>query len=217
MKQALVVYGGWDGHEPKLVSQFVASLLEKNDFEVRLSDTLDAFLDAEALKAMDLIVPIWTMGKISDEQLKPVLAAVENGTGIAGCHGGMCDAFRESTDWQFMTGGQWVAHPGNDGVEYRVDIVKDSHPIVSGIDAFMVKSEQYYLHVDPANHILATTEFPLVPGPHSPNGKVAMPVLWTKSWGHGRVFFNALGHHADVLYPEPVRTIMERGLLWAAR
>jgi Uncharacterized protein conserved in bacteria len=217
MKRALIVRGGWDGHEPVQVSELFASLLRKNGFEVELSDSLDSFLDAKKLAALDLIVPVWTMGKISDEQLKPLLAAVEGGTGLAGCHGGMCDAFRESCDWQFMTGGQWVAHPGGDGVEYSVHPIPGSSPIVEGLGDFTVKSEHYYLHVDPAVKVIASTEFPLVPGPHSPNGACAMPVAWTKYWGAGKVFYCSLGHHADVFDAPGPRAMMERGLLWAAR
>jgi uncharacterized protein len=216
MKSALIVRGGWDGHEPVQVSELFASLLRRNGFEVELSESLDSFLDAGRLASLDLIVPVWTMGKISEEQLKPVLAAVEGGVGLAGCHGGMCDAFRESCDWQFMTGGQWVAHPGGDGVEHLVHVIPGSSPVVEGIPDFMVKTEQYYMHVDPAVRVLATTNFPVVPGPHSPNGVVSMPVAWTKRWGAGRVFYSSLGHHADVFDIVPALRLMERGLLWAA-
>ena len=217
MKHALVVYGGWDGHQPDLVAALSRTLLEKNGFEVTVSTTLDSFVDAQLMAGLDLIVPIYTMSQITKEQCQGVLDAVAAGAGIAGCHGGMCDAFRENVDWQFLTGGQWVAHPGNDGVEYTVVPVRHSHPIVEGIEAFSVKSEQYYLHVDPAVKVLATTEFPVVDGPHSSNGRVAMPVAWTKFWGKGRVFYTSLGHHCDILEAEPARTMYERGLVWAAR
>ncbi|MGI6082783.1 MAG: ThuA domain-containing protein [Limnochordia bacterium] len=216
MQKALIVYGGWKGHEPDLVAETFRQILVELGFSVELSDTLDAFLDADKLMGLNLIVPVWTMGKITNEQLQPVLRAVEHGVGIAGCHGGLCDAFRESTQWQFMTGGNWVAHPGNADVEYRVEIVKGSHPIVQDIDDFTVRSEQYYLHVDPAVKVLATTEFPIVDGPHSPNGRVDMPVIWIKYWGAGRVFYNSLGHDNKTIAAEPVRTLMKRGFTWAA-
>lgn len=217
MKRALIVWGGWDGHEPRQVADLYEEILKAQGYDVEVSDTLDAFLDAEKLLGLDLILPQWTMGEITPEQCAPVLAAVASGVGLAGCHGGMCDSFRQNVDWQFMTGGQWVAHPGNDGTEYRVNPVRNAHPIVAGIDDFMVKSEQYYLHVDPAVRVLATTDFPVADGPHVPNGRVAMPVVWTKYWGRGKVFYTALGHHADVLHAQPVRTILERGLLWASK
>lgn len=216
MNRALIVRGGWDGHEPVEVSEVFRKVLEESGFEVEISETLDSFLDVEKLKSLDLIVPIWTMGKITKEQCQPVLEAVASGVGIAGCHGGMCDAFRENVDWQFMTGGQWVAHPGGDGVEYVVNIKKGSSPIVEGIEDFVVKSEQYYVHVDPAVEVLATTTFPTVDGPHAANGKVDVPVVWTKRWGKGRVFYTSLGHHADVFDIEPALTIARRGFLWAA-
>ncbi|NLV91464.1 MAG: hypothetical protein GX030_03610 [Firmicutes bacterium] len=218
-KKALIVWGGWEGHEPKEVSEIFRKTLEEEGFEVEVSDTLDAFLDEDKLKSLNLIVPVWTMGKITQEQLQPVLAAVESGVGLAGCHGGMCDAFRESTDWQFMTGSQWVAHPGNDGVEYMVYIKRGSSPIVEGIPDFKVASEQYYIHVDPAVEVLATTIFPApgTSGPHTANGPVEVPVMYTKRWGKGRVFYSSLGHHADIFdIPEALET-MRRGVLWAAK
>lgn len=214
-KKALIVRGGWDGHQPVEVSELFRDILTEEGFEVEISETLDAFLDVEKLKALDLIIPVWTMGSITREQVGPVLEAVASGVGLAGCHGGMCDAFRESVHWQFMTGGQWIAHPGGDGVEYVVNIKRGSSPIVEGIEDFTVKSEQYYVHVDPAVEVLATTRYPVVDGPHSANGEVDVPVIWTKRWGKGRVFYCSLGHHADVLEPQHTRTIMRRGFLWA--
>ena len=217
MKKALIVWGGWDGHEPKEIAKVFSDLLVNEGFEVEVSDTLDSFKDKEKLMDLNLIIPVWTMGEITGEQLQPVLEAVESGVGIVGCHGGMCDAFRESTEWQFMTGGQWVAHPGNDGVEYTVNIISKSSPIVEGINDFKVVSEQYYLHVDPAIEVLATTTFQGTNGPHATNGKVDMPVVWTKTWGQGRVFYNSLGHHADIFDNPDILEIMRRGFLWAAK
>jgi len=215
-RSALIVWGGWDGHEPKQVAEIFRRLLAAEDFHVDVADTLDAFADEADLLKRDLIVPVWTMGTIKPEQLKPVTKAVRHGVGIAGCHGGMCDSFRDATEWQFMTGGQWVAHPGNDGVEYVVNIAPHRHPITEGIADFPVKSEQYYMHVDPAVQILATTQFPIAKGPHLANGPVAMPVVWTKHYGQGRVFYNSLGHHADIVEQPPVLELMRRGFLWAA-
>lgn len=218
-KKALIVWGGWDGHQPKEVAAIFAEALTAEGFEVEVSDTLDAFKDGEKLKALDLIVPVWTMGKISNEQLHPVAEAVKSGVGIGGCHGGMCDSFREATEWQFMTGGQWVAHPGNSGVTYAVNITDKSHSITAESNDFEITSEQYYLHTDPANKVLATTKFPSpgADGPHTTNGNVDMPVVWTKMYGQGRVFYCSLGHcAADISKPEVLK-IMTRGLLWAAK
>jgi uncharacterized protein len=217
-KKALVVWGGWDGHQPRQVAELFSEVLRESGFDVEVADTLDAFKDEAKLMALNLIVPVWTMGKISNEQANPVFKAVrEGGVGIAGCHGGMCDSFRENTEWQFMTGGQWVAHPGNDGVTYRVKIIKGSHPIVEGVGDYDVCSEQYYMHVDPSNRVLATTEFPVAAGPHTPNGRFDMPVIWTRAYGKGRVFYNSLGHQENIVRAEPTRSIMRRGFEWAAK
>ncbi len=216
-KKAIIVWGGWDGHEPLQVAEILEKQLVAAGFEVEVSDTLDAFLDGEKLKALSLIVPVWTMGTITGDQLKPVLEAVKAGVGIGGVHGGMCDSFRNETEWQFMTGGQWVAHPGNDGVEYTVKITQQNHFIMQGAPAEIpVASEQYYMHVDPANKVLATTKFPVADGPHVGNGEFEMPVVWTKVYGEGRVFYSSLGHHADIVAQPDVLRLTTRGLLWAA-
>lgn len=216
MKKALIIQGGWDGHEPDQVANLFGGMLTKEGFDVDISDTLDALNDVDAVRQLHLIVPVWTMGEISQEQTNAVCEAVADGTGIAGCHGGMCDAFRQSVLWQFITGANWVAHPGGDGVKYTINIRKGSSPIVEGIDDFEVSSEQYYLHVDPAVEVLATTRFPIVDWYHSSNGAVDVPQIWTKRWGIGRVFYSALGHHADVMEVPPSLEIMRRGMLWAA-
>jgi type 1 glutamine amidotransferase len=157
------------------------------------------------------------MGTITPEQLNPLLAAVKGGVGIAGCHGGMCDSFRMETEYQFMTGGQWVSHPGDSGVHYTVDIRVPDHFITSGSpNMFTVVSEQYYMHVDPAVHVLATTRFPVADGPHLRNGVVDMPVVWTKWYGNGRVSYNGLGHDTAVVSQPEVLRLLERGCLWAA-
>lgn len=219
-KRALIVWGGWDGHEPEKVAYFFGKLLTAADFEVEQSHSLDSFRDAEKLADLSLIVPVFTMSEIAPEQREPVCKAVaQHGVGLAGCHGGMCDAFRNDTEWQFMTGGQWVAHPGNDGVRYWVRIDRNNpHPITDGIPDFEVVSEQYYLHTDPGNNVLGYTEFPVagIDGPHVAN-PCRMPQIWTKSYGKGRVFYTALGHHADVLEAEQPQEICRRGLLWAAK
>ena len=214
-KSALIVWGGWDGHQPDLVASRFARELEAHEYEVEISDTLDAFLDQEKLMSLDLIVPVWTMGELPAEACNHVVEAVADGVGLAGCHGGMCDAFRNSVEWQFMTGGNWVSHPGGADVTYPVQIRQTGHPLVEGIPDFELTSEQYYLHIDPAVTVLATTPFPQAPWYHSANGHVDMPAAWCKMWGAGRVYYNALGHQDAVFDIPEAMEMMRRGLLWA--
>jgi len=205
--KALIVYGGWEGHQPAQVAQIFAGVLDRHNFDVEVSETLDAYLDAEKLARLDLIVPDWTMGEISSAQWAGLDEAVRSGVGVAGVHGGMADSFRQNTDYQFMVGGQWVAHPGG-VIDYTVNIVDHADDVTAGLKDFRMHSEQYYMHVDPSNHVLATTTFAF-------NGCV-MPVAWKRTWGAGRVFYSSLGHvAADFDVPEAL-TIIERGMLWAA-
>ncbi|MCL1951493.1 MAG: ThuA domain-containing protein [Oscillospiraceae bacterium] len=216
-KTALIFWGGWDGHEPEKVAKRFRRILEGEGFSVRVVQGADKLPGYDELAALDLLVPVTTGCKMPGEVSKAIAKAVGAGTGIAGCHGGMCDAYREDTEWQFMTGGQWVSHPGGDKVEYTVNVARNSSPLTQGIEDFQVKSEQYYLHVDPSIEVLATTRFPLVSYYHASNKPIDMPVVWTKYWGVGRVFYNSLGHHDDVFDQAPAaQELMRRGFLWAA-
>ncbi len=212
-KNALIVWGGWDGHEPEKCAAIVEKFLIEDGFDVSKQNTTSAFANPE-LAEFDLIVPIYTMGTVSEAEAKNLSAAVESGVGLAGYHGGMGDSFRTNTDYQFMTGGQWVAHPGNI-ISYRVNIIDKSDPITAGIEDFEYKSEQYYMHVDPSNQVLATTTFS---GEHCAwiNG-VRMPVVWKRIHGSGRVFYSSLGHVAAEFDVPEMATIFRRGMHWAAR
>ena len=214
MKSALLVWGGWEGHEPDKVASRFAPFLESQGYHVTISETLDIYLDAALMQSLDLIVPIWTMGTITNEQEKCLLAAVQAGTGLAGWHGCMADSFRQNTEYQFMVGGQWVAHPGGI-IDYTVHITKTDDPIVAGLSDFQMHSEQYYMHVDPSNEVLATTTFS---GEYAPWIKgCVMPVVWKKRWGQGRVFYSSLGHVNSDFDVSEALTIMQRGMLWASR
>jgi uncharacterized protein len=214
MKSMLFVWGGWEGHAPKQSVDVFVPLMRSEGFEVEISDSLDAYLNADRMRSYDLICQAWTMGSITDEQVQGLLSAIESGVGFAGWHGGIADSFRSCCDYQFMVGGQWVAHPGNI-IDYRVNITNHNDPITAGLSDFDMHSEQYYLHTDPSNEVLATTTFS---GEYTPwiEGTV-MPVVWKRRWGAGRVFYCSLGHTPSDFEVYEAREIIRRGLLWAAR
>ena len=213
MREALIVWGGWQGHEPEQCAAIVAGMLRDEGFKVHLETSTQAFASPQ-LHTMSLIVPIYTMSKIEKDEVANLSRAVREGTGLAGFHGGMGDAFREAVEYQFMCGGQWVAHPGNI-IDYRVTITRPDDPVMQGIQDFDYRSEQYYMHVDPSNEVLATTTFS---GEHAPwiEG-VVMPAVWKRRHGQGRVFYSSLGHVAKEFDVPEMRSILRRGMLWAAR
>ena len=214
-KKAVMVWGGWAGHEPKQCVDVFVPILEQEGFEVTISDTLDTYNDRDLMLAQDLIVPTWTMGSIDGDQEKGLLAAIESGVGVAGWHGCMGDSFRNNTSYQFMVGGQWVAHP--DGIiDYTVNITTADDPIVAGLSDFQMHSEQYYMHTDPGNEVLATTVLAGIESAPWVNGTV-MPVVWKRQWGKGRVFYSSLGHVAKDFDVLEAREIQRRGMLWASR
>jgi len=211
--KALIVWGGWSGHEPKPCADVIAKMLTEEGFAVQVEEGTQAFASLN-LNDFDLIIPIVTMGKLESEEGAKLFEAVKSGVGIAGFHGGAGDSFRSNTYYQYMIGGQFVEHPGGH-IDYTVNITRPDDPIVAGISDFAYHSEQYYMHVDPSNEVLATTTFT---GDHDSwvDGTV-MPVVWKRKFGKGRVFYSALGHDAKEFEVPQMREIFRRGMLWAAR
>jgi uncharacterized protein len=214
--RALVVRGGWDGHEPVQTTDRVIPALVERGFNVDIYESLECYTDAELMDDVDVIVQCWTMGEISAPQRVGLLAAVLSGVGLCGWHGGLCDSFRNSPDYQFVTGGQWVAHPGGK-LDYEVNFIKPgSDPVVAGLKDFWIHSEQYYMHVDPSNDVLATTTFAGTEDAPWTKGCV-MPVVWKRMYGTGRVFYTALGHDASDFDIPQVLELVVRGSVWASR
>lgn len=212
-KKVLVVHGGWKGHEPTQCRDVFVPWLRSEGAEVFVYDSLGCYNDSILMSKVDLIVQTWTMGTIKKDEEKNLLKAIKRGVGIAGWHGGLGDSFRQNVEYQFMVGGQWVSHPGG-VVPYKVNITNSTDYVTKGIKDFNMKSEQYYMHVDPNVKVLATTTFN---GDHAAwiDGTV-MPVVWKKYYGDGRVFYSSLGHIAkDFDTPEALE-IMKRGIRWAS-
>ena len=214
-KRALIIWGGWEGHEPKQTATIFADVLRGHGYQVDLETDLDLLLDHDRMEATDLFVPVITQSHIGSMQARSLLEAVrEGGTGLAGWHGGMADAFRTHTEYQFAVGGQWVAHPGNI-IDYTVNITNHDDPITAGLNDFQMHSEQYFLHVDPSNEVLATTTFS---GEHAPwIAGTVMPVVWKRHYGKGKVGYCSLGHVASDFDVPEAKTLVERCLLWATR
>jgi type 1 glutamine amidotransferase len=209
--KALIVYGGFQPHEPGPTAEIIDAALRAKGAETTLSQTLDSFGDAALVKAQDVVIPIWTMGNITGEQWKTLDQAVRGGVGVAGFHGGLGDSMRGCLGFQWMVGGQFVGHPTVG--EYEVCLTDTTHPIMAGMPAFFTyKSEQYYQIVDPGIHALAKTVY------HYDGHKIIMPCIWTKTWGKGRVFYSALGHKAQEFRDYPhVLEMTVRGILWAGK
>ena len=229
MTRALVVRGGWDGHKPVESTDLFLPFLEERGYDVRVEESTAVYADADAMAQTDLILQSVTMSTIEPEELKGLIAAVRAGTGLAGWHGGIADSFRNSSDYLQLVGGQFATHPSKEPSDvvgdasdnylpYTVEITElgRTHPITAGIDDFALETEQYWVLHDDLNDVLATTTHPVRPW-HPWHRPITSPAVWTRQWGEGRIFVATPGHSPDVLQDENVRTIIERGLVWATR
>jgi type 1 glutamine amidotransferase len=228
-KQALVVRGGWDGHMPVETTELFIPFLEANDFRVRVEESPAIYKDADFMDTVDLVLQINTMNTIEPEEFAGLQRAILNGTGMGGWHGGIADSYRDNADYLHMIGGQFAHHAGKDPAErvgqqsdnyipYTVHITEygKTHPITEGIEDFGLVTEQYWVLSDEYNDVLATTTQAARPW-DAWNRPVTAPAIWTRQWGKGRIFVSAPGHRLEIVEDPNVRTIIERGLLWAAR
>ena len=226
---ALVVRGGWDGHQPVQATNLFIPFLEENGFDVRIEDSPAIYADAEYMATVDLILQCNTMNTIERPQFEGLRAAIEAGTGMAGWHGGIADSYRNESDYLTLIGGQFGCHPGkhpderrgeqaDNYVPYTVNMLPEAadHPITAGISDFDLVTEQYWVLADDYCDVLATTT-QKVRSWDPWHREITSPALWTRLWGEGRIFVTTPGHRVEVLEDENVRTIIERGLLWAAR
>jgi uncharacterized protein len=211
--KALLVRGGWDGHQPVACTDLFVPFLQHQGFSVDIADSLEVYADPAALADASLIVQCWTGGTLTPEQERGLVDRVRQGAGFAGWHGGIVATAPASPDYQFLVGGRFICHPGG-FVDYTVDVTGE-HEIVAGLDSFAVHTEQYFCHVDPTNTVLATTTFTGAHGAPETAGAV-MPVVWVRRFGRGRVFVSTLGHAPEDLRVPATRTLTERGLRWAA-
>ncbi|TFB67499.1 ThuA domain-containing protein [Cryobacterium sp. Hz9] len=229
LRHALVVRGGWDGHQPVETTDLFIPFLEENGFTVRVEETPAPYADSDYMANVDLVVQTNTMTTIEKDEFLGLRAAIENGTGLGGWHGGIADSYRNNVDYLQLIGGQFAAHPGkapaerigeqsDNYVPYRINMLPAAadHPITQGIEDFDLISEQYWILHDDYNDVLATTTQAVRPWDpwHRP---ITSPAVWTRQWGQGRIFVSTPGHRVDILQNSSVRTMIERGLLWAAR
>ncbi|MEU0211555.1 ThuA domain-containing protein [Streptomyces canus] len=228
-KKALVVRGGWEGHQPVKATELFLPFLESSGYDVRIEESTDVYADSAEMAATDLVVQCVTMSEITAEQVSGLSTAVMAGTGFTGWHGGIADSFRASSDYLHLVGGQFATHPGKEPCErrggeednflpYTVTITElgREHPVTAGIEDFELHTEQYWVLHDDLIDVLATTTHPAQPWQpwHRP---VTSPAVWTRQWGAGRVVVTTPGHNLDVLENPDVRTVIERGMLWATR
>jgi len=213
-KKILVVYGGWEGHQPKIFAEKITKWLLDQEAEVKLVKGTSIYANTNVMKDLDLVIQHITMSKMSPQETKGLINAIARGVGLAGCHGGLGDSFRDNTEYQYMVGGQFVKHPGGQ-VTYTVNIESKNDPITYGIKDFSLHTEQYYMHIDPNLEVLASTKFS---GIHDSWIKGAVvPVVWKKLYGKGRVFYNSIGHSKETFEIPEVWTLIKRGVVWAAQ
>lgn len=202
--KTLLLTGG-PVHDGKAIGDVVFEAMNMTGkFDItRVHGDLDALL-TDRIAPFELVVFYWTMDQINESQKRGLMNHIAAGNGFVTFHSG-ADSFRGDPDYRSFVGGYFIGHPKYR--QYQVSVTENDSPITKDIVEFMITDEQYYLDYNPQVNVLAN-------GLHK--GKT-MPVLWTKDWGKGRIFYNALGHDAKACQQEVFQKLMIRGALWAAK
>lgn len=228
--QALIVRGGWDGHDPVTATERFIPFLAANGYEIRVEESTAVYADPATMAATDLVIQCVTMSEITYDEVMGLRAAVQAGTGLTGWHGGIADSFRASSDYLQLIGAQFATHPARQPVAmshdvadinfrtYTIDFTPlgRSHWITEGLEDFELTTEQYWVLHDDLNDVLATTTHP-APEWQPWHRPIGSPAIWTRSWGKGRVVVTTPGHSVEILDDKNITTVIERGILWATR
>lgn len=229
-RRALIVRGGWEGHHPVEATELFIPFLRENGYEVRVEESPAIYADADELARTDVVVQSMTMSTIEKDEFAGLRAAIAEGMGFTGWHGGIADSYRNSSDYLQLVGGQFATHPSKHPSEVKGDSEEDNylpytveitdlgreHPITQGLTDFSLTTEQYWVLHDDLNDVLATTTHPAPPW-HPWHRPIVSPAVWTRHWGKGRIAVATPGHSVDILEEPNVRTIVERSILWVSR
>lgn len=198
-----LVFSGGEIHDGKGVGDEIERILRADErYDVtRVHEDLTVF-EGAGLDPYELVVFFYTIGEISPAQREGLLSWVARGGTFVPVHSG-ADSFRESPEYRAMVGGWFVTHPAYR--QYQVSICDPSHPATEGIEEFFVTDEMYVTDFDPRVEVLASSLWK--------GGTV--PVIWTKTWGEGRVYYLALGHDPAACQQEIFATLLTRGAAWA--
>lgn len=201
MKRVLIIWGGWEGHNPENVANKLKELLMDRGYMVDSTSRLGALLNGN-LNDYSVIIPVWSCGIEGDIYLTQLIKAVESGVGIMAFHGGI-DWFSTEKYYE-MIGALYLYDTLPE--KYTVEVM-DDHVITDGINDFDVVSEKYFMQMDPTNNVLATAYY----------NEMNTPVMWTKNHKEGRVFYSTLAHSEEEVFSEPHQTILLNAVDWCAK
>jgi type 1 glutamine amidotransferase len=157
-----------------------------------------AQLTAARLRGAAAVVFAVSNGDIPGDR-RALRRFVRRGGGLAGFHSASA-TFRSWPGWERLLGGRFVRH---DAPATETIRVRSGHPAVRGVPARFRLFEEYYRHepgVARRARVLATW------------GSERLPLVWVRTPGRGRVFYDALGHF-DATWTDPRHEALVRSAL----
>jgi type 1 glutamine amidotransferase len=202
-------------------------LTSSGKFDVKVVEDLSCLENAADLKAFDVIFfhRYDHTGAISDTAKENLLNFVKGGKGFVVAHlasasfgptvkktGDQVEVVKQGWDeFKKLCGRIWIMKVSGHGprAPFKVNIVKKDHPITKGIEDFEADDELYAkLQGDAKINVLATAD--------SDWSKKTEPLVFTVSYGKGRVFHEAFGHDVRAFQNPNIAKLICRGCEWAA-
>jgi type 1 glutamine amidotransferase len=224
--RVLLLMGGPEYHnKPLHYAELAGILAGEGKADLRITDDLD-ILTSSSLTDYQVIANYSTYLLPSEEQARALLGAVEAGAGFLGLHAAAA-TFWNSAPYLTMLGSRFLRH--GPFRKFTVTIVDRAHPITAGIEDFAVDDELYEVggkisdfaavaaaisRGRPRSELGQLGDGPLQPDTHLLASAEGHPMLYVKSFGRGRVHYNALGHDNLALGHPSYRRLLLQGLAW---
>lgn len=149
-------------------------------------------------------------GELTNKQEMNILEFIKAGRGFIGLHGASA-SFKSHSKYFEMLGGRFIEHKRVKS--FKVINIEKQHPITRGLEDFTVRDEPYRHEFSMSKdiRILAIGDYQDVDNPN------LEPIMWTKSYGEGRVFYCSLGHRTNSLKSPIFQKIIQRAVKWVIK
>ena len=174
-----------------------------NGYSVTLSK--DRSVITEKLHQYDLLIFAATTNKFSSAEEDAIASFVAGGKKLMAIHSAtVLDP--DNVKSIEMIGGRFVHHSPYH--EFTVKVIDPEHPIVDGLTDFEITDELYVLDREPVGVSVLLTAF---------WEEKAQPMLYVKTYGDGKILYNALGHDLKAYENPNFEKLIVQGVEWLFR
>lgn len=205
MMRVLLVLAGWF-HPPYRGQLYLKEAL--GELPGHAFDEVSSLAQARELPLADYDALVlyyhYPNTPLTAAELDAFRSFVAGGGGVLALHS--ATASHKPTPGYFeVLGGRFTGH--GPVAPLRIRPARTDDPIFAGIEPFTVDDELYLHELQPDIEMRFVTD----------HGGRAVPVVWTRTAGAGRVCYVCPGHRSASVRHPAVKEIVRRGMLWVCR